>query len=151
MILVFDSNPDPNRCFIFYFNGCYSNPNSCKPITGLQESMESNIKPVTVKEVQSILHSSETSLQWAAPHLALVQNSLYIRLSEPGAAQAHTLSKASTTLVAHPSESMVFTVRLEPPSSRFFLKVLLLFLQLSQPMTGIEGFKYIKPVTVKEV
>ena len=46
------------------------------------QSKDSNIKPVTVKEVLSILYSSETSLQWAAPHLTL----MYIRLSEPRAA-----------------------------------------------------------------
>ena len=45
-----------------------------------------------------------------------------------------------------------FWSSLEAPDHFYFiLKVLLLFQQLKQPMTGIEGFKYIKPVTVKEV
>ena len=30
-----------------------------------------------------MLYSSETSLQWAAPHLTLIHSFLYIRLSEP--------------------------------------------------------------------
>ena len=52
--------------------------------TAVQESKEWNIKPVMAKEVLSMLYSSETSLQWPAPHLALMHNLLYIRLSEPG-------------------------------------------------------------------
>ena len=43
-----------------------------------QEITDSNIKPVTVKELYSILYSSETSLQWAASHLTLLHTFLYI-------------------------------------------------------------------------
>ena len=60
-------------------------PTAVQPMTGIK-GIESNIKPVMVKEVESILYSSETSLQWAAPYLTLAHNFLYIRLSEPGAA-----------------------------------------------------------------
>ena len=51
-----------------------------------QESKDSNIKIVSVKEVLSILYSFETTLQWAAPHLNPMHSFLYIRLSKPGAA-----------------------------------------------------------------
>ena len=51
--------------------------------TPTRESKDSNIKPVTVKEVQSILYSSETLLQWAAPHLTPMYNFLDNQLSEP--------------------------------------------------------------------
>ena len=63
------------RTFIFYFNGFTSK---------WQESKDSNIKPVTVKEVESLLYSSETSLPWASPHLTLMYNLLYTQLREPG-------------------------------------------------------------------
>ena len=59
--------------FYFEFQQLYS---QC------QESNDLNIKPVTVKEVVSILYLSETSLRLAAPHLTHLHNFLYIRLSE---------------------------------------------------------------------
>ena len=64
-------------------------PTAARGIVGqLQESKDSNIKPVTVMDGESILCASETSLQWTAPHLTVMYSFPYIRLSEPGAAQA---------------------------------------------------------------
>ena len=39
--------------------------------------------------LERVIHtSSDTSLQWAAPHLTLMHYFLYIQLSNPGATQA---------------------------------------------------------------
>ena len=77
-----------------------------------QESKDSNIKPV--KEVNP--YFIRPTLRWAASHLSLMHNFLYIRMSEPGAAKARDKSHPKQRVNdAHPSGSSVLTVRLEPP------------------------------------
>ena len=52
-----------------------------RPVT---EVLSIVIYITTVQKCCIIIYSSKTSVQWAAPHLTLMQNVLYIRLSEPG-------------------------------------------------------------------
>ena len=65
----------------FIFEGFTSIPTALTAMTGIEGFKY--IKPVTLKEVWSILYSPETSLKWAALHLSPMYSFLYIRLSEP--------------------------------------------------------------------
>ena len=58
-------------------------PVAVQPVTGIE-----GFTYQFTKEIYSILYSSKTSLQWAAPHLTLMYNLLYIWLSELGASRA---------------------------------------------------------------